>query len=65
MGRNTTVPDGVAALAQKVGESLEAEDTTDLEPRSTFESMSQLEDEVVKDLFQDDTFSDCDDTGTQ
>lgn len=62
MGRSSSVPDGVAALAQKVGESLEAEDIADLEPRSTLESMTRLEDEVVKELFQVDSFSHRNDT---
>lgn len=58
MGRANSVPDGVAALAQKVGESLDAEDNVDLEPSSTLESMMFWEDEVVKELFQVENFSD-------
>ena len=64
MGRASSVPDGVAALAQKVGESLEAEDNDDVEPSSTLETMTRLEDEVVKELFQVDSFSDCNNTAT-
>ena len=52
MGRAHGVPAGVAALAQKVGESMEDEaEETEEEPGSTLESMNRLEDEVVKDLF--------------
>lgn len=60
MCRTTNVPDGVAALAQKVGESLDAEDSDDLELSSTLESMTN-----IGNLFQVDTFSDRDDTATQ
>jgi hypothetical protein len=63
--RTNSIPDGVAALAQKVGDSLDAEDNVDLEPSSTLETMTRLEDEVVKELFQVDTFSDRDDAKEQ
>lgn len=65
MGRSNSVPDGVAALAQKVGESLDAEDSVDLEPSSTLETMTRLEDEMVKELFTVDNFSDRHDTESQ
>jgi hypothetical protein len=51
---------GVAALAQKVGESIDEAEETEEEPSSTLESMTRLEDEVVKDLF--DTYDGHNDT---
>lgn len=54
------VPAGVAALAQKVGESIDEAEETEEEPSSTLESMTRLEDEVVKDLF--DTYDGHNDT---
>jgi hypothetical protein len=51
MGREHGVPAGVTALAQKVGESIDEAEETVEEPSSTLESMTRLEDEVVKDLF--------------
>jgi hypothetical protein len=60
MGRGHGVPAGVAALAQKVGESMDEAEETEEEPSSTLESMTRLEDEVVKDLF--DTYDGHNDT---
>lgn len=54
MGNSREVPVGVAALAEKVGYSEETLEKDDLPSVTPQQSMSEMEDEVVRDLFQED-----------
>lgn len=59
--KSRKVPEGVAALEQKIGDAVDATFMAVPDPTSTLESMGQVEDELVQDLFRTDDIPGNDD----